>query len=219
MTLLWENSLMFSLLAASDKFCLWTSGLVTFGSTPSKRWTQFSSNTISCILIPNLQKQQSSYPAARVTEPKESAHPTHSKTDLPLVMVKKSTMFVVGSNKGNKQKDPKSPMTFSGGFFKTVWGHAISSRSILCLLDGEVTGDVLGVLIVVFWLQLVWGLHAGYQHAINVFILVGFFRVCKTKIWLRILSIACKEELKELDFVLWLNYYHVVLLDCFPLFL
>lgn len=209
-TLLWENSLMFSLLAASDKFCLWTSGLVTFGSTPSKRWIQFSSNTISCILIPSLQKQQSSYPAAHVTEPNLSLLTQHiaKPTYWPLVMVKRSTVFVVGSNKGNKQRDPKSPMTFSRGFFKTEWGHSISSRSILCFLDGEVTGDVLGVLFVVFWLQLVWSLHAGDQHAVNVFILVGFFRVCKTKIWLRILSIACKEELKELDFVLWLNYYY-----------
>ena len=35
----------------------------------------------------------------------------------------------------------------------------------------------------------------------------------------RILSIALEEELKVLDFVLWLNYYYFVLLDCFPLFL
>ena len=33
------------------------------------------------------------------------------------------------------------------------------------------------------------------------------------------LSIALEEELKGLDFVLWLNYYYFVLLDFFPLFL
>ena len=38
-------------------------------------------------------------------------------------------------------------------------------------------------------------------------------------IWLRILSIVLEEELKVPDFVLWLNYYYFVLLDCFPLFL
>ena len=30
---------------------------------------------------------------------------------------------------------------------------------------------------------------------------------------------ALEKELKVLDFVLWLNYYYFVLLDCFPLFL
>ena len=39
------------------------------------------------------------------------------------------------------------------------------------------------------------------------------------RIWLKILSIALEEELKVLGFVLWLNYYYFVLLDCFPLFL
>ena len=33
------------------------------------------------------------------------------------------------------------------------------------------------------------------------------------------LSIVLEEELKVLDFVLWLKYYYFVLLDCFPLFL
>ena len=40
-----------------------------------------------------------------------------------------------------------------------------------------------------------------------------------SRIWLRILSIALEEELKVLDFVLWLNYYYFVLLDWFSLFL
>ena len=33
------------------------------------------------------------------------------------------------------------------------------------------------------------------------------------------LSIILEVELKDLDFVLWLNYYYFVLFDCFPLFL
>ena len=33
------------------------------------------------------------------------------------------------------------------------------------------------------------------------------------------LSVALEEEPKVLDFVLWLNCYYFVLLDCFPLFL
>ena len=40
-----------------------------------------------------------------------------------------------------------------------------------------------------------------------------------SKIRLKILSIALEEELKVLDFVLWLNYYYFVLLDCFSLIL
>ena len=96
-------------------------------------------------------------------------------------MVKKSTVFVVGSNKGNKQKDPKSPVTFSRGFFKIVWRHAISSCSILYSLDGEVTDVVSGLLIAVFWFELVWGLRAGGQHAVNVFILLGFLGSVKQR--------------------------------------
>ena len=30
---------------------------------------------------------------------------------------------------------------------------------------------------------------------------------------------SLEEELKVLDFILWLNYYYLVLLDYFPLFL
>ena len=39
-----------------------------------------------------------------------------------------------------------------------------------------------------------------------------------SRIWLRILSTALEEELKVLNFVLWLNYYYFILL-VFPLFL
>ena len=38
-----------------------------------------------------------------------------------------------------------------------------------------------------------------------------------SRIWLRILPIVLEEELKVLDFILWLKYYFV-LLGCFPLF-
>ena len=46
----------------------------------------------------------------------------------------------------------------------------------------------------------------------------GGFSTCKTapRTWLRVLSIVLEEELKVLDFVEWLNYYYLVLLDCFP---
>ena len=40
-----------------------------------------------------------------------------------------------------------------------------------------------------------------------------------SRLWLRILPAALKEELKVLDFVLWLNYHYFVLLDYLPLFL
>ena len=40
-----------------------------------------------------------------------------------------------------------------------------------------------------------------------------------SRIWLRTLSIALKEELKVLDLVFWLNYYSFVSLDCFLVFL
>ena len=36
---------------------------------------------------------------------------------------------------------------------------------------------------------------------------------------LSILSLALEDELKALDFVLWINDYCFVLLDSFPLFL
>ena len=36
---------------------------------------------------------------------------------------------------------------------------------------------------------------------------------------LRISSTTLKEELNVLDFILWLNFYYVVFLDYFPLFL
>ena len=41
----------------------------------------------------------------------------------------------------------------------------------------------------------------------------------QSRTWLRILSMALKEELKVLDFVSWLSYYSCIFLDCFPLFL
>ena len=35
-----------------------------------------------------------------------------------------------------------------------------------------------------------------------------------SRIWLRILSIVLEEELKVLDFVVWLNCYYYILFDC-----
>ena len=45
----------------------------------------------------------------------------------------------------------------------------------------------------------------------------GNFSIHRT--WLRILSIAFEEELKILDYACWLNYYYLILLYCFLLFL
>ena len=71
-----------------------------------------------------------------------------------------------------------------------------------------------------FWFQLVQGLCAGSQHVVNFFYLVRvLYLQNNSRIWLRILSIDLKEELKVLDFVLQLNNYYFVLLDCIPLFL
>ena len=41
----------------------------------------------------------------------------------------------------------------------------------------------------------------------------------QSRTWLRILSMALKEELKVLDFALWPNYCSFIFLNCFPLFL
>ena len=52
------------------------------------------------------------------------------------------------------------------------------------------------------------------------FILWGFLYLQNdSRIWFRILFIALEEELKVIDFVLWLNYYYFTLFACFPLFL
>jgi len=49
----------------------------------------------------------------------------------------------------------------------------------------------------------------------------GGFSIYKTaqRIWLSILSITLEEELRVLEFVWWLSYYYLVLIDCFPLLL
>ena len=49
----------------------------------------------------------------------------------------------------------------------------------------------------------------------------GSFSICKTtqEYGSGYYLSALEEELKVSDFVLWLNYYYFVLLDCFPLFL
>ena len=52
------------------------------------------------------------------------------------------------------------------------------------------------------------------------FILWGFqYLQNDSRIWFRILFIALEEELKVIDFVLWLNYYYFTLFACFLLFL
>ena len=74
-----------------------------------------------------------------------------------------------------------------------------------------------------FWFQLLWGLLDGVQHAVNFFQQVGLLVSAKElknmAIYIYIyIPIVLEEELKVLDFILWLQYYFV-LLGCFPLFM
>ena len=89
------------------------------------------------------------------------------------------------------------------------------------LVGGEVTGwcfgnlnhqpsdsNCSGVYVLVVSMQLTSSTRQGFWNLQN-----------NSGICLRILSMALEKELKVLDFVLWLNYYYFVLLDCFLLFL
>ena len=64
-----------------------------------------------------------------------------------------------------------------------------------------------------------WGLCVSGQHVINFFYLVGVSGSAKQLKNLAQNITAFEEEIRVLDFVLHLNYYYFVLLDCFPLFL
>ena len=46
-----------------------------------------------------------------------------------------------------------------------------------------------------------------------------YYLLNNSRMWFRILSTVLEEEMKALEFVLWLNYYYFVLLDCFYLFM
>ena len=69
----------------------------------------------------------------------------------------------------------------------------------------------------IFRFQLVWGLSAGVQHAVNFFHQQGVSVSAKPLHgYCSGYSSLCVEVL---SFVLWLNYYYFVLLDCFCLFI
>ena len=138
--------------------------------------------------------------------------------------------FMAGPSKKNKWlmlKKPKLPDDFQGSVLKTVrecgGGEVtecvVHSYTVLWWVDSEVIGWSFKNLNHQSLVSTSLGSTCWWSAYSQCLHYVGGFRVCKTKIWFRILSIACKEELKELDFVLWLNYHYVVLLDCFPLFL
>lgn len=70
-----------------------------------------------------------------------------------------------------------------------------------------------------FWFQLLWGLLDCVQHAVNFFQQVGLLVSAKELKNMAIyIPVVLEEELKVLDFILWLKYYFV-LLGCFPLFM
>ena len=91
------------------------------------------------------------------------------------------------------------------------------------MVDGEVTERFTGVSIINPQVPAGLGrLQAYGHHVVNFFYLVGDFKYLQNNSrirLLRMLSVALEEEIKVLDFVLWLNYYYFVLLDCFLLFL
>ena len=71
-------------------------------------------------------------------------------------------------------------------------------------------------LLPVLWFKQVSSLCVSGQHEL----LSSCGAFCNhSRIWFRILFVALEEELKVIDFVLWLNYYYFILFACFPLFL
>lgn len=142
------------------------------------------------------------------------------------VVVKESTGFfarcpVWGQAKRRSSSWSKDPNSLMERVFKgkvRISGCLISLWTSFWLTGGEETGWYLRVNIIIFQVQPVWVLCAGGQQLTSSTYCKFQCRQDGSRIWLGILSVALEEELKALDFVLWLNYYFV-LLDWFPLFL
>ena len=72
----------------------------------------------------------------------------------------------------------------------------------------------------VLWLQQVWGLHAGGQHAVSFLHLVRVLVSAKQlKNIAQGMIYSSKRGTNGLNFISWLNHYYLVFLDWFPLLL